>query len=107
MMNVVRSAYRQIMSLSNCLMYEGRLECGSDRTATALLDLPFLPSVQAELSSCSATDRQNNRTWIQAMLLPSNPVRFLDCSMVRIMCSAEVATLKSRGVNVLRKNVLF
>ncbi|KAI4886215.1 hypothetical protein NFI96_005228 [Prochilodus magdalenae] len=29
-----------IMSLSNALMYEGRLECGSERTASALLQLP-------------------------------------------------------------------
>lgn len=74
--------FRQIMSLSNSLMYEGRLECGSERTATALLTLPFLLSVQSELSSHSKADPQHDFAWIQATLLPSNPVCFLDCSMV-------------------------
>lgn len=70
----------QIMSLSNSLMYEGQLECGSDRTATALLALPLLPSVQSELG---ALHSQRDLAWIQATLLPSNPVCFLDCSKVR------------------------
>uniref|UniRef100_A0A4W6G061 DNA replication ATP-dependent helicase/nuclease n=1 Tax=Lates calcarifer TaxID=8187 RepID=A0A4W6G061_LATCA len=60
-LNVQYRMNRQIMSLSNSLMYEGRLECGSERTASALLSLPFLHS---------------------AALSPSNPVCFLDCSMV-------------------------
>ncbi len=76
------------MSLSNSLMYEGRLECGSERTATALLTLPFLLSVQSELSSYSNTDPQHDLSWIQATLLPSNPVCFLDCSKVGKIYSA-------------------
>lgn len=76
------------MSLSNSLMYEGRLECGSERTATALLTLPFLLSVQSELSSYSKTDPQHDLAWIQASLLPSNPVCFLDCSKVGKIYSA-------------------
>lgn len=78
------------MSLSNSLMYEGQLECGSDRTATALLTLPFLQSVQSELSSLSKTDPQHDLAWIQATLLPSNPVCFLDCSKVGRINSADV-----------------
>lgn len=74
--------FRQIMSLSNCLMYEGRLECGSERTASALLTLPFLLSVQSEFRSFSKTHPLQDLTWIQVTLLPSNPVCFLDCSMV-------------------------
>lgn len=74
--------FRQIMSLSNSLMYEGRLECGSERTAAALLTLPFLLSVQSELSSYSEAHPQHALSWIQPTLLPSNPVCFLDCSMV-------------------------
>lgn len=72
------------MSLSNSLMYEGQLECGSERTATALLALPSLPSVQSELGSSSnhPTDSRQDLAWIQATLLPSNPVCFLDCSKV-------------------------
>lgn len=78
------------MSLSNSLMYEGQLECGSERTATALLTLPFLQSVQSELSSHSETDPQHDLAWIQATLLPSNPVYFLDCSKVGRINSADV-----------------
>lgn len=81
------------MSLSNSLMYAGRLECGSDRTATALLTLPLLLPVQSELSSHSVTDPLHDLAWIRATLLPSNPVCFLDCSMVRIMCREKVFVL--------------
>lgn len=70
------------MSLSNSLMYEGQLECGSERTATALLALPLLPSVQSELGSNSASDPRPDLAWVQSTLLPSNPVCFLDCSKV-------------------------
>lgn len=87
------------MSLSNSLMYEGQLECGSDRTATALITLPFLQSVQSELSSHTETDPQHDLAWIQATLLPSNPVCFLDCSKVGRINGADVfgVFLNSRG----------
>ncbi|XP_060895987.1 DNA replication ATP-dependent helicase/nuclease DNA2 [Labrus mixtus] len=88
-LNVQYRMNRQIMSLSNSLMYEGRLECGSERTAEALLTLPFLLSVQSELRSCSDTDPQHYLAWVQATLLPSNPVCFLDCSMVPALESVE------------------
>ncbi|CAJ1048869.1 DNA replication ATP-dependent helicase/nuclease DNA2 [Xyrichtys novacula] len=88
-LNVQYRMNRQIMSLSNSLMYEGRLECGSERTAEALLNLPFLLSVQSEISSHSNTDPQHDLAWVQATLLPSNPVCFLDCSMVPALESVE------------------
>ncbi|XP_038557223.1 DNA replication ATP-dependent helicase/nuclease DNA2 [Micropterus salmoides] len=88
-LNVQYRMNRQIMSLSNSLMYEGRLECGSERTATALLTLPFLLSVQSELTSYSKTDPQHDLAWIQATLLPTNPVCFLDCSMLPALESVE------------------
>uniref|UniRef100_A0A8C9ZPJ5 DNA replication ATP-dependent helicase/nuclease n=1 Tax=Sander lucioperca TaxID=283035 RepID=A0A8C9ZPJ5_SANLU len=88
-LNVQYRMNRQIMSLSNSLMYEGRLECGSERTATALLTLPFVLSVQSELSSYSKTHPQHDLAWIQPTLLPSNPVCFLDCSTVPALESVE------------------
>lgn len=88
-LNVQYRMNRQIMSLSNSLMYEGRLECGSERTAAALLTLPFLLSVQSELSSYSEAHPQHDLSWIQSTLLPSNPVCFLDCSMVPALESVE------------------
>ncbi|XP_059214337.1 DNA replication ATP-dependent helicase/nuclease DNA2 [Centropristis striata] len=88
-LNVQYRMNRQIMSLSNSLMYEGRLECGSEKTATALITLPFLQSVQSELSAYSETQAQHDLAWIQTTLLPSNPVSFLDCSMVPALESVE------------------
>uniref|UniRef100_A0A667X293 DNA replication ATP-dependent helicase/nuclease n=2 Tax=Myripristis murdjan TaxID=586833 RepID=A0A667X293_9TELE len=88
-LNVQYRMNRQIMSLSNSLMYGGRLECGSERTASALLSLPFLISVQSELASHSNTQPQQDLAWIQAALLPSNPVCFLDASLVPALESVE------------------
>lgn len=81
-LNVQYRMNRQIMSLSNSLMYEGRLECGSEQTASALLTLSFLPSVQSELNSHFKSYPQHDLAWIQDTLLPSKAVCFLDCSMV-------------------------
>ncbi|XP_068172042.1 DNA replication ATP-dependent helicase/nuclease DNA2 [Antennarius striatus] len=88
-LNVQYRMNSRIMSLSNSLMYGGRLECGSQKTATALLTLPFLLSVQSELSSHAKTDPLHDLAWIQTTLLPSNPVCFLDCSMVPALESVE------------------
>lgn len=78
------------MSLSNTLMYEGRLECGSERTASGLLALPHLETVQSELELCLT--RPEDLAWIQAALLPNNPVCFLDTTLV----SKEIYTLDTK-----------
>lgn len=84
-LNVQYRMNRQIMSLSNSLMYEGRLECGSERTASALVTLPLLCSVQSELSS----HPHLNLEWLQDAVLPDNAVCFLDCSAMPALESVD------------------
>lgn len=74
-------------------MYEGRLECGSERTATSLINLPLLPSVLSELASRSAAEPQQDLAWMRTTMLPSNPVCFLDCSAVGITDTVDVFNL--------------
>ncbi|XP_068614155.1 DNA replication ATP-dependent helicase/nuclease DNA2-like [Brachionichthys hirsutus] len=105
-LNVQYRMNRQIMSLSNSLMYEGRLECGSERTATALLNLPFLPTVQSELSSFAEADPLHDLAWIQTTLLPSNPVCFLDCSMVPALESLEQSGISNHTEAVIIHKLL-
>ncbi|XP_040025069.2 DNA replication ATP-dependent helicase/nuclease DNA2 isoform X1 [Gasterosteus aculeatus] len=105
-LNVQYRMNRQIMSLSNSLMYEGRLECGSERTATALLALPFLLSVQSQLASFAKSHPQLDLTWIHATLLPSRPVCFLDCSMVPALESVEKGGVSNHTEAALIHNLL-
>lgn len=71
------------MSLSNTLMYGGRLECGSERTASAMLTLPSQGSVQRELEL--SLGRPEDLAWVQAALEPLNPVCFLDTTQVSLL----------------------
>lgn len=73
------------MSLSNALMYEGRLECGSERTASAVLQLPSKAQVEKELDLYVCEPQYS--AWVQAALEPNNPVCFLDTSEVSLAFS--------------------
>ncbi|CAB1312952.1 unnamed protein product, partial [Coregonus sp. 'balchen'] len=79
-LNVQYRMNSKIMSLSNTLMYGGRLECGSERTASAMLTLPSQGSVQRELAL--GLGRPEDLAWVQAALEPLNPVCFLDTTQV-------------------------
>ncbi|XP_063047000.1 DNA replication ATP-dependent helicase/nuclease DNA2 [Engraulis encrasicolus] len=77
----------KIMSLSNTLMYEGKLECGSERTASAVLQLPTRDSVEQDLELFIGQPEYMD--WISAALHPQNPVCFLDTTKVPAMETAE------------------
>uniref|UniRef100_A0A8C1PNI4 DNA replication ATP-dependent helicase/nuclease n=1 Tax=Cyprinus carpio TaxID=7962 RepID=A0A8C1PNI4_CYPCA len=77
-LNVQYRMNSAIMSLSNALMYEGRLECGSERTASAVLQLPSRAQVEEELDLFVCQPQHS--AWVQAALEPNSPVCFLDTS---------------------------
>uniref|UniRef100_A0A673GAX9 DNA replication ATP-dependent helicase/nuclease n=1 Tax=Sinocyclocheilus rhinocerous TaxID=307959 RepID=A0A673GAX9_9TELE len=77
-LNVQYRMNSAIMSLSNVLMYEGRLECGSERTASAVLQLPGRAQVEKELDLFVCQPQYS--AWVQAVLEPNSPVCFLDTS---------------------------
>lgn len=64
----------KIMALSNKLVYEGRLECASERVSTAIVHLPHLKSLQLELEFRESSEN----AWVKDVLEPSNPVCFLN-----------------------------
>ncbi|CAI9547736.1 unnamed protein product [Staurois parvus] len=64
----------KIMSLSNKLVYEGRLECASERVSSATVQLPQLKSLKLELELRETPES----AWIKDVLEPSNPVFFLN-----------------------------
>ncbi|XP_035307113.1 DNA replication ATP-dependent helicase/nuclease DNA2 [Cricetulus griseus] len=69
----------KIMSLSNKLTYEGKLECGSDRVANAVITLPNFKDVKRSLEfSASYSDNP----WLAAVFEPDNPVCFLNTDKV-------------------------
>ncbi|XP_078421971.1 DNA replication ATP-dependent helicase/nuclease DNA2 isoform X2 [Cetorhinus maximus] len=72
-LNVQYRMNSTIMSLSNKLIYEGKLVCGSEQIATATLQLPKW----SELVVLSLQD-----TWLQEALEPNKPVCFLNTEKV-------------------------
>ncbi|KFZ46581.1 DNA replication ATP-dependent helicase/nuclease DNA2, partial [Antrostomus carolinensis] len=61
----------KIMSLSNMLVYEGKLECGSEKVSNATVNLPNLKKLKMELADAS-------KTWLKEVLDPDTPVCFLN-----------------------------
>lgn len=62
------------MSLSNKLVYDGKLECGSEKVSRAIIDLPNLKKLKLEESS--------SEMWLKETLDPNNPVCFLNTEKV-------------------------
>ncbi|XP_006835892.1 PREDICTED: DNA replication ATP-dependent helicase/nuclease DNA2 [Chrysochloris asiatica] len=69
----------KIMSLSNKLTYEGKLECGSDKVANAVINLPHLKNVKLELELYA--DYSEN-PWLNGVFEPNSPVCFLNTNKV-------------------------
>uniref|UniRef100_A0A671EGD4 DNA replication ATP-dependent helicase/nuclease n=1 Tax=Rhinolophus ferrumequinum TaxID=59479 RepID=A0A671EGD4_RHIFE len=69
----------KIMSLSNKLTYEGKLECGSDKVANAVINLPNFKDVKLELEFYA--DYSEN-PWLIGVFEPNNPVCFLNTDKV-------------------------
>ncbi|XP_015982818.2 DNA replication ATP-dependent helicase/nuclease DNA2 isoform X1 [Rousettus aegyptiacus] len=69
----------KIMSLSNKLTYEGKLECGSDKMANAVINLPNFKDVKLELEFYA--DYSEN-PWLIGVFEPNNPVCFLNTDKV-------------------------
>nr|XP_054516154.1 solute carrier family 25 member 16 isoform X4 [Pan troglodytes] len=69
----------KIMSLSNKLTYEGKLECGSDKVANAVINLPHFKDVKLELEFYA--DYSDN-PWLMGVFEPNNPVCFLNTDKV-------------------------
>ncbi|XP_073935107.1 DNA replication ATP-dependent helicase/nuclease DNA2 isoform X1 [Castor canadensis] len=69
----------KIMSLSNKLTYKGKLECGSDKVANAVINLPNFKDVKLELEFYA--DYSDN-PWLIGVFEPNNPVCFLNTEKV-------------------------
>ncbi|CAM5128840.1 unnamed protein product [Eretmochelys imbricata] len=68
----------KIMSLSNKLVYEGKLECGSEKVSKATVILPNLKNLKLELELFA----DSSETWLKETFEPNNPVCFLNTEKV-------------------------
>ncbi|XP_010604064.1 DNA replication ATP-dependent helicase/nuclease DNA2 isoform X4 [Fukomys damarensis] len=69
----------KIMSLSNELTYEGKLECGSERVASGVITLPNFKDVKLELELYAD---YSDSLWLNGVFEPNNPVCFLNTDKV-------------------------
>lgn len=90
----------KIMSLSNKLIYDGKLECGSERVSKAVADLPNLKGLKLE-------QEYSSEMWLKETLDPNNPVCFLNTEKVPIVCSPFACPFKSRSVSFLNPSLLY
>uniref|UniRef100_A0A8C9EI47 DNA replication ATP-dependent helicase/nuclease n=1 Tax=Pavo cristatus TaxID=9049 RepID=A0A8C9EI47_PAVCR len=86
----------KIMSLSNKLVYEGKLECGSEKVSNATANLPNLKMLKLELADAS-------KTWLKEVLEPDKPVCFLNTEKV----PAPEHTEKGGVCNVTEAKLVF
>nr|XP_033798157.1 DNA replication ATP-dependent helicase/nuclease DNA2 isoform X1 [Geotrypetes seraphini] len=68
----------KIMALTNKLVYEGKLECGSEKVGTATVNLPNLKDLKLKMELFT----DYSETWLKDVLEPSNAVCFLNTEKV-------------------------
>ncbi|XP_058242748.1 DNA replication ATP-dependent helicase/nuclease DNA2 isoform X2 [Hemibagrus wyckioides] len=96
-LNVQYRMNSMIMSLSNALMYEGRLECGSERTASAQIQLPRRDVLEKGLYAC----QPQHTAWVHSALDPQKSVCFLDTSQVPALETVEKGGVSNRTEAIL------
>lgn len=77
------------MSLSNKLVYEGKLECGSEKVSNATANLPNLKMLKLEFADAS-------KTWLKEVLEPDKPVCFLNTEKVMFIYFSSILILFTR-----------
>ncbi|XP_066456772.1 DNA replication ATP-dependent helicase/nuclease DNA2 isoform X2 [Eleutherodactylus coqui] len=82
----------KIMALSNKLVYEGRLECASERVSSAIVQLPHFKSLQLELEFKGSIES----VWVKDVLEPSNPVCFLNTEKIPALETEEKCGISNR-----------
>ncbi len=68
-------AHSDIMFLSNSLVYNSRLKCGSEGVASSRLCVPRLPQLHKEVW-------QSREAWLWRAVDPDQPVVFLNTDAV-------------------------
>ena len=88
------SVFREIMSLSNALIYNNRLLCGSAEVASGRLHLPHLPPHHPPPPLLTGSDGSRGTDddgvcWMERAIDPDSPVVFLNTDK----CSGATETI--------------
>jgi DNA replication ATP-dependent helicase Dna2 len=71
-----------ILLLSNSLIYNDKLKCGSSEVANSFLDIPNISNFAAEVLNEEKALSNQNTVWLEQLLNPNVRVVFLDTDLV-------------------------